>query len=408
MRLRGSELEWLLSPLPVDEFVDDIWERKPHVIHRNDEDYYSDLFSGADLDAVLEFGRPRPPDLRVVSEGEGRSPDDYLQADGRLDLNELRKLYAEGNTIVINGLHRFCGPVAGFVQGLQRCLSYKVTPNAYLTPRRSRGLKPHYDTHDVFVVQVGGAKTWRIYDAPEAFPLLGTLQPGLSSSPDELPTPRLVDLAAGDVMYIPRGWVHAAETADRSSLHLTFGIYPPQWYDFMTKALTALTLKHERLRRALPVGYLEDGAALPTLRDGLRELAALLEREGSAADAFGMLEDDFIRVGRAVPDGCFVTDLDRVASIDLQTRLVKRPHLYCRVVPVENAIALQFSRTLVQAPLDYGDAMAFVAQSSAVFTVSDLPLLDNDRKTILAQRLVRDGLLTFADAGLSGDADAFR
>ena len=34
--------------------------------------------------------------------------------------------------------------------------------NAYLTPAGAAGLAPHHDTHDVFVLQVAGAKHWTV------------------------------------------------------------------------------------------------------------------------------------------------------------------------------------------------------------------------------------------------------
>jgi bifunctional lysine-specific demethylase and histidyl-hydroxylase NO66 len=163
MSADDGELAWLLSPLPIDEFLNKVWEQQPYVIKRDAPDYHRSLFSAADLETVLEFGRPQPAELRVISEGEGLPPENYFQSDGRLDLNQLRRLYAEGHTIVIHGLHRLWRPVAVFTQALQRRLSYKVTPNIYLTPRAARGLNSHYDTHDVFIMQIAGVKTWRIY-----------------------------------------------------------------------------------------------------------------------------------------------------------------------------------------------------------------------------------------------------
>ena len=391
-----SGLEWLLSPLSTDKFLNEFWERSPYVIQRDDKDYCDGLFAASDLDGVLEFCRPIPPNLRVVMQGVGVSSSAYLQSDGRLDLNQLRRLYSEGHTIIVNGLHRFSAPVAAFTQELQAQLSFQVLPNAYLTPAgKSRGLDVHYDTHDVFVVQLSGCKRWHLYCEAEAFPLLGSLCEDLVPR-DELPPARVVELQAGDALYIPRGWIHEAETLDQSSLHLTFGVHPPQWCDFLKKALSDLTMRHERLRRALPPGYLKDEAIVSTLSTELRELAGLLEREGSASEALSLLQDDFIRVGRGIPDGTFVASLDRLESIDLSTLVEKRPHVRCRVTESHESAALQFARSVVQGPADLKEAMRFVAESRAAFKVSDLPISDEKRRISLVQRLVRDGLLGFA------------
>jgi bifunctional lysine-specific demethylase and histidyl-hydroxylase NO66 len=392
--MNDYSLEWLLSPLSVEEFVEGPWETEPHLVARDDRSYFRTLFNEADFDSVLEYGQPRPPKLRVVLRGDGPSASEYLQSDGRLDLNQLRKFYAEGHTIAVNGLDDFWGPVASLVQAMQRRLSSRVEVNAYLTPRGSQALRPHYDSHDVIVVQIGGVKVWRLYRSDVRYPLHGSISPSPFSR-DELPEPRVVEVAAGDVMYVPRGWIHEAETADVSSLHLTVGIYPPLWRDFIAKTLDALTLRHEGLRRALPVGYLNDPQAIQTLSSELADLAGVLEREGSAAEALGMLQDDFVRLGRSGPDGQFVAALDRLSSIDLSARLAKRSQLYSRVVDMGSSVAIQFSRSLVQGPKEYSEAMVFVVQNEGSFLVSDLPGLADDEKVSFAQQLVRDGFLAF-------------
>ena len=394
-------LAWLLSPLSVEAFIAESWEQKPQVVARDDPEYFKTLFRAADFELVLEFGQLRPPAIRVVSNGEGPTPDEYLQSDGRLDLNQLRKLYVEGHTIVVNGLQKYWGPVAEFAESLQRRLCFNVLVNAYLTPANSQGLRPHYDSHNVLIVQLSGIKAWRLYRCEVACPLYGTARREPFSR-DELAEPLVVTMSAGDVMYIPRGWVHEADTGESSSLHLTIGIFPPLWLDLAAKALSSLAVKNERLRHALPVGFLDDADIMQTLERGLKDLARLLEKEGSATDALSMLEDDFVRASRTSPDGQFVAALDRLSSIDLETRLILRPHLYSRVVPVDSGVAIQYARTLVQGPANYKDAMTFVVRSQAPFAVSDLPGLDDQRQISLAKRLVRDGLLTFADADAPG------
>ena len=36
--------------------------------------------------------------------------------------------------------------------------------NAYLSPPSARGLELHFDFHDVFVLQLDGAKRWRVWE----------------------------------------------------------------------------------------------------------------------------------------------------------------------------------------------------------------------------------------------------
>jgi ribosomal protein L16 Arg81 hydroxylase len=43
-----------------------------------------------------------------------------------------------------------------------------------------------------------------------------------------------VELEAGDALYLPRGYVHAALTTDVDSVHLTIGVLSTTWYDVLS------------------------------------------------------------------------------------------------------------------------------------------------------------------------------
>ena len=72
-------------------------------------------------------------------------------------------LFADGHTIVLQGLHRLWPPLIDFAGALTTDLGHPVQINAYITPSSSQGFSAHYDVHDVFVLQVAGEKRWRIH-----------------------------------------------------------------------------------------------------------------------------------------------------------------------------------------------------------------------------------------------------
>ena len=96
---------------------------------------------------------------------------------------------------------------------------HSLQVNAYLTPESSRGLNVHYDIHDVFVMQTEGRKRWRIYDNP--VPLPGKDQPFSADTCKPGKVIEEFDLDPGDLIYIPRGYMHDAESQGLTSLHLT-------------------------------------------------------------------------------------------------------------------------------------------------------------------------------------------
>ena len=110
--------------------------------------------------------------------------------------------------------------------------------NSYSTPSGSQGFGVHHDTHDVLVLQVAGEKRWRLYDPLLELPLKH--QRYSSSLGGHGPPTDDFVLRAGDTLYLPRGWLHEAETSQTDSLHLTIGIAAHTWLDAARGALAAL------------------------------------------------------------------------------------------------------------------------------------------------------------------------
>ncbi len=87
---------------------------------------------------------------------------------------------AGGATLVLQALHRTWPPLIRFGSDLAAELGHPVQINAYITPPENQGFAAHYDTHDVFVLQVAGSKRWTIHspviERSAAEPDLGAAQ----------------------------------------------------------------------------------------------------------------------------------------------------------------------------------------------------------------------------------------
>ena len=105
------------------------------------------------------------PDIRLVrSTGEVLFEEVKPQdRNGFPDMQSLYQRYGEGYTLVVHQLERRWLPLASLASALQWELDAKVTIGFYLTPAGSRGLAPHFDTHDVIILQISGSKTWSLY-----------------------------------------------------------------------------------------------------------------------------------------------------------------------------------------------------------------------------------------------------
>jgi ribosomal protein L16 Arg81 hydroxylase len=389
---RQFDLSWLIEPFQADDFFRNYWEKSPLYIPSRSPRFYSDLFSTRRLERTLAFSKPKPPDIRVVAKQQELLASKYVTDEDGLNLAQLYKAYDEGHTVIINGLERFCETVACLCREVQDRLCHKVIANTYLSPAGSKGLHAHYDTHDVFVLQIEGAKVWQLYGAAVESPLLGSFQPVIPEETLGEPQQTL-RLEAGDLLYMPRGHVHQAATTDASSLHMTLGIYPTQWVDLLQSALTAVSLRDARFRKALPVGYLDQTSVGEDVRDYFGQLLQAFTQEVSGREAFELLVDRFMRQSTPVPDDQF-GDIDRARSLTPDTMVTKRLGMKCRLMRHGDVIRLQFPGNTVKAPASYLEAMQYVADAPGSFAVRSLPdNLDDDRKIALVKRLIRSGLI---------------
>ncbi|VDP87131.1 unnamed protein product, partial [Echinostoma caproni] len=145
---------------------------------------------------------------------------------------------------------------------LQEYFGCFVGANVYLTPPGTQGFAPHYDDIEAFIMQLEGSKNWRVY-APRTPSEKLPRESSPNFTQEELGKPVMtVTLKPGDLLYLPRGFIHQGTTPDDThSLHLTISTYQKHtWGDFLTKllpiALRSAMETDVEFRRGLPVGFL--------------------------------------------------------------------------------------------------------------------------------------------------------
>ena len=120
----------------------------------------------------------------------------------------IDRVFAEhqaGATIILDAIHRTWQPLTILCREIEALLTQPVQASLYLTPRSAQGFEAHYDTHDVFILQVAGRKKWRIFLPETRLPLRS--QPHTGDHDASRTSYRELDLVEGDVLYIPRGFV---------------------------------------------------------------------------------------------------------------------------------------------------------------------------------------------------------
>ncbi|WP_051820225.1 cupin domain-containing protein [Streptomyces flavochromogenes] len=280
----GRVLETRLISLGREDFARDVWGRTP-LLTRGAGDF-SDLFSAASVDELISRRGLRTPFLRVAKDGATAPESSFTSSGGvgasvadQLDDTALWRSFAEGSTLVLQALQRTWEPISEFATRLGTELGHPVQANAYITPPQNRGFDDHYDVHDVFVLQITGTKRWILHEPVHPDPLRD--EPWTEHRAAVASAARgeaYIDtvLEPGDVLYLPRGWLHAAEAQGAVSIHLTLGVHTWTRHALAEQlAQSALELLREdpEMRRSLPLGADGPGAELAVVR---RRLAAAI------------------------------------------------------------------------------------------------------------------------------------
>ena len=250
VRHEDGVLEQLVAPLSVEQFFsqhyEQGWFRSAGGIG-----LISDLLSLERIDEIISDSELPPTSLSMAQGGEPVPQGQYAFANGAVDRGAVLDLFRNGATIVLPQLHFADGNLYSFCLSLEREFGARTQTNIYLTPPGEHGFGIHYDDHDVFVLQVSGAKDWEIYGARDGLPFRGEGFRRGVDDPGELREQFVLN--AGECLYVPRGTAHRALThGDEPSLHITVGILVKTWADFMLEAVAEASLRVPGLRRALP------------------------------------------------------------------------------------------------------------------------------------------------------------
>jgi len=142
--------------------------------------------------------------------------------------------YLDGCSVVLNHADLLCPRLAALCLDLQKSFPH-VYVNSYLTPPGAQAVPAHADDRDVLVIQILGEKMWTVYgNVPIAHPYPPEqVGKGNLDVPDTvLNGPTVIDttLRQGDVLYMPRGYVHEARTeSTQPSFHATVAIASHDW-----------------------------------------------------------------------------------------------------------------------------------------------------------------------------------
>lgn len=386
----GPSLDWLISPISKQQYFKEYWETQPLVVKRDKPDYFGSLLSLNDVDRVITTLDRRYPDICLKNADKPIAAAEYSLAGGVLDVAKVYQLFQEGSTITLAYLDTVVPALTVFCRTLENEFSFPFQTNVYLTPAGAQGAQRHYDTHDVFVLQVAGSKRWTIFGNPVESPLAGQ---DYDVRLHDLGAPTLeFELNAGDVAYIPRGVGHAARSTGTVSLHITAGILRYTWVDLLLELIARASLTDPAFRKALPPGFARSGFDRVQAQETVHRL---LKQAGTTSNFDAALES----LTETFLSACPPSLEGQMAQISMLDRLGMDS-----VVGVRQGVVFHLPENGDCASVNcYGREIAFpsharetvrFALSHPRFAVGSLPgNLDDAGKLTIIRRLIREGLL---------------
>ena len=384
------------------EFATTYWSKRP-LLSTADRlpAAFDDLFSQEAADELLSRRGLRTPFIRVAKDGAVVDQARYTRPGGvgamvgdQVADDRILELFLDGNTVVLQGLHRLWPPVIDFAGALTTDLGHPVQVNSYITPRSSTGFSAHYDVHDVFALQITGEKRWRIHPPVHLDPLRD--QPWTDRRSDvaaratEAPCLEAV-LRPGDALYLPRGYLHAAEALGEVSIHLTVGVHPVTRHAVL-EAITALAADEPALRSSLALGVdVSDPAQIEADVAATAEALVNRLRTVTTAQVADRLAARVVPGNRPAPIAP-LAQADAALQLDETTILEVRPHMRYAVRIEGDHLVLTLPDRRLQLPVATAKAVKALLDGARL-PVAELPGLDREDALVLAARLVREAVV---------------
>ncbi len=381
--LENLSLASLIAPVTEEQFRSRYWEQEVLVVHREKPDYYGDLFSLKEFDEAIT----RDPSYVKIANAPTLKLASY-KTEMVKGLEAVLADMREGCTLVLDQLHKKDPKLGLLCRALAPDFGHPFQSNLYLTPPHGKGFTPHWDNHDVFILQVVGSKKWQIEKERRVYP---TKTENMGLEGRELRGELLsFTLDQGDLIYIPRGFVHAAESGAEASLHITLGLTGIFLEDFLYATIQAAIQRDDRLRAVMPIGFMR-GAQ----QDVVKQVMTIL-RDAADETFLNTVMDEFRdKMVRSFPIDVSGQVLNHFQPAPLTGGDIVGPRrgVVYQLHSADDSVRVNFGTQSITFPGFLRPSLDF-ALNTAAYAIRDVAgELDDDEKIIFIERLVLEGLV---------------
>jgi ribosomal protein L16 Arg81 hydroxylase len=369
------------------QFRRDYWGRRPLHVIRQHRSHYDDLVALSDVERYLSQSE-------IFSRGFVTTPrHGYgMPEPAPRSMAEVFERLSEGSSLRIRKMECFLDPdsplvslTRNMVQELQHPLE---SISCYVARAGAAGLGPHHDETEIFTLQISGSKRWRIYQR------VSSASSG-THDPEGLGTPSCeLNLKAGDLLYLPSGWVHDV-SAEEASFSVTLVFDAFRWASLLD-VLSSKLSSAEAFLQALPAGSLltQDTTSLEEELELRRALMRQAVEAITAQDLVDVLASRLVG-GMIWPLREQMQAVLAGGPLTADTLVERNAAVSCHALHTDGAV-------LVTLPGGYqlrmservGPALQNIISSTAPFRIGEiLDCLSEPAKLRLAQKLLECGLL---------------
>lgn len=217
----------LLGNLTPEQFLAEYWQKKPLLI-RQAWTQFPELI---DFARLAEFAQRDDVESRLIEFSHGR----WKLENGPFSQHRLNRLPATDWTILVQNVNHLVPHIADFLYQFN-FLPYTRLDDVMISYAPTGGtVGPHYDSYDVFLLQVGGQKRWQISSDDAS----GFIEDApIRVLKDFNPEQEWV-LEHGDMLYLPPKYAHYG-VALEPGMTYSVGFRAPKTQEMATKFLEFL------------------------------------------------------------------------------------------------------------------------------------------------------------------------
>jgi len=227
-----EEASALLGGLSPAAFMKSHWHRKPLLVRQALPGIQPPV-SRAEL---FQLAASEEVESRLVRRSGPQADADWTLRRGPIPRRSLPKIDAGGWTVLVQGLNLHVPAAAELLHRFRFVPQARLDDLMISWASEGGGVGPHFDSYDVFLIQVQGKRRWRIGRMKDA-----ELRP-------DLPVKIIANfrheqewvLEPGDMLYLPPGWAHDGDAVEGECMTCSVGFRSPFRSELAREALLRL------------------------------------------------------------------------------------------------------------------------------------------------------------------------